>query len=288
MAFTFEGVDASGQSITGTTTVEGMQRANPKESSMTFSTFGNAVVGNDERYIFTQIGETSYLTAPSTGCITGPASDIDNPFDLFLDTGGFLIGEANRIMPDEFINNVDTFVYEITQENLNPADPASLDVSAVEGRLHIAKDKFYVARLVLTGLGSSEILSGDPNLEGDLYYEINFIEFFQLAPITPPEGCPSADPTAIEYPILEDAYELFSLGSELISYETNVSFDEALDFYQNEMAALGWIYDANESFIISPSAFLAFSNAEGANVTILIGAGSTGEESLSILITESQ
>lgn len=287
LVYTFEGVDASGQNISGSAIMEGVQGIDPRKSSMTFSTFGNAVVGNDDSFVFAQIGETSYLSASSSGCISGPNSDIDNPFDLFLETGGFLMGEANRVTPDEVINNVETYVYEITPENLNPDDPTSLDVVDVDGRLYIAKDGFYVVRLIMNGFGSSEVLSGDPNLVGDLYYELNFIESQEPIPISPPEECTTVDTGSFAHPILEDAYDIFSMGPEITTYETNTSFAEAVNFYETEMVANGWTYDQNASFITSPSAILSFSNADGKTVLILIGESSPGADSLSIVITES-
>ena len=256
LVFSFEGVDSSGQTVSGSAIMDGAQRTNPRESSMTFSTFGNAVIGNDDTFVFAQIGETSYLSAPSSGCISGPISDIDNPFDLFLETGDFLVGEANRVMPDEIINNVDTYVYEITPDNLNPDDPASLDVDDVEGRLYIAKDGNYVVRLIMNGFGSSEVLSGDPNLEGDINYELNFIESLEPITLSPPEDCTSVNPETSTYPLLEDAYDIFSMGPEITTYETNTSFEEAVEFYKTEMTANGWTYDQNASFITSPSAIL--------------------------------
>jgi hypothetical protein len=120
-----------------------------------------------------------------------------------------------------------------------------------------------------------------------MYYELNFTESLEPVAISPPAECSTADPTSSTIPLLEDAYDIFSMGSELTTYETNFSFDEAVEFYKTEMAALGWTFESGESFVTSPSAFLAFTDSEGKNVLIVIGQSTTSEEGLSIVITES-
>ena len=179
------------------------------------------------------------------------------------------------------MNDVDTYVYEITPANITEEDAEGLEVSDVAGQLNIAKEGFYVVRLLLTGFGTGQELSGDPNLEGDLFYELNFTELTDPVTIAAPEDCSGTDPTSFAYPLLDDASNFVSLGAGLSSYESNASFEEAVEFYKTEMAAAGWNLD--QEIVFSPDALLAFSMTDGKSVQISI---SSGDDVLTITIID--
>ena len=67
MDYTFE---APGP-ITGTVLLDSATQVEPYATTLEFFTFGNAVIGGEAVYTFTQILDTQYIVAPGVGCQSG-------------------------------------------------------------------------------------------------------------------------------------------------------------------------------------------------------------------------
>ena len=238
LEYTFS--DADGSPAIGAVLVEGETVVDPYASNLVFQMEGNAAQGSGETLVSTQIGDILYVVMPDFGCISGPDDEIETPFDTFLGAGGDLTGEAYRVQPDENVNGVDVYVFEITLDNMENAVTDEI-TELKEGRIYIAKDGFYVVRMRFVVVGINEDLSGDPTLEGEELYELNYYDFNEpVGEIVPPEGCTDmgAGDVETEYPLPEDASNLIEMAGVVI-FSTNLTLEEITEFYQTEMTAMG-------------------------------------------------
>jgi hypothetical protein len=123
----------------------------------------------------------------------------------------------------------------------------------------------------MSGNGTSEMLSGSPDHEGEIMYDLNYFDFNQPFEITPPEGC-DQDTAELEYPVTADAYQL-STTFGITSYKSDLPFEEVVQFYRDEMATAGWTL--TEEFVSGPIALLSFSGDTGSvQITIALDEGS--------------
>ncbi|HUF38281.1 MAG TPA: hypothetical protein VMN57_07150 [Anaerolineales bacterium] len=259
--------------ITGTILIDSATQVDPYATTLEFFTFGNAVTGGEGVYTFTQILDTQYAVAPGYGCRSGSAGLQANPFEVMLDTGGMLMGEAQFAGEDD-VNGVDTYVYTITMDNIDPLNVAGKDVRELtNGLVHIARAGGYAVRVVLEGRGVNELLSQDPNLDGDVYYELNFYDFDAPVTIEVPPACdavPGGNVMAI--PIMEDATGLVLIGNGILSYHTGGSIGDVIEFYEEAMPARGCgapIVSGD-----SGSATMSFPGCDGGEVSVIIAAQS--------------
>jgi hypothetical protein len=241
MDFRFEATQADGTPIASSWRLDGVGQAEPEASRYTFSGEGAANINGSAIFEVTYIGDQSYFYTSEMGCINMTVDTTASPFDTMVDTGGMLTNEVQRVMPDETINGVPAYHYAITQQNLDLADPESMDVREItDGAIYVAKDGGYVLRLVMEGRGASSLLSGDESLEGDIFYQLDFTPVPSVGEITPPEGCSVA--TEAEFPIMPDATATASFQG-FLSYQSPSTLEVIIDFYKTEMAAAGWSLD---------------------------------------------
>jgi hypothetical protein len=265
MEYSFIGTAADGTPVSGRITQQGAHRVEPRETSLTINTEGYGLDGQPQVIVFAEVGGTQYVVSQGLGCQTTAAGQMENPYGDFLDSGGFLTGQAQRLEPDETINGVLTSVYAIDASNLNPAGAASFNVREVsQGRLYLAQQGGYLVRLLIDGVGTNEALTGDPNATGNIHYQLDLSEFGEPVQISAPPECAAAGQTA--FPVMDDAYDISSVGGQY-SYRTNRSFDEVIAFYRAEMPAAGWSQGVES--IAAPTALLLFTRgADQATVTV--------------------
>ena len=224
--------------VTGSVRLEGATQVEPYETALEFDTEGRAVMGGGETFYFTQIAGTQYTVYQGFDCLTGTPGAQENPFSTMLDIGGMLTGDAQYI-GEEMVNNIPTYAYAITQDNVDTTDPAGIGVESIkEARIHIARDGGYVVRLLINGTGRASVLSGDAALTGDVYYELNYLDFGVPVDIQVPPGCPVSGAVESEYPVTDDAVNLTNVAG-VVTFETGLSMEAAVNFYKTEMPALG-------------------------------------------------
>jgi len=258
MDFRFESVEEDGTPVTSAWRLDGVNQVEPPASRYTFTGTGAASLEGSGVFEITTIGDQAYFFAAEMGCINMTLDAASSPFDTMVDTGGMLGNEARRVLPDDTINGVAVYHYEITEDNLDLADPTSLDVSELtNGAIYVAKDGGYVVRLVLEGRGVSSLLAGDGSLEGDIFYQLDFTPTPSVGKITSPEGCAGA--VESEFPMLPDASNTASFAG-FLSYNTNSDLPAVVDFYKAEMAAAGW--GLLDESVIANYATLSFSMAD--------------------------
>ncbi|MCB8928439.1 MAG: hypothetical protein H6652_22785 [Ardenticatenaceae bacterium] len=262
--------------VVGAATAQGSRTVSPNASNMVFTLSGDAASGLGETMTMTQIEDAFYTILPPQNCITlAGQSGFENPFDLFLDTGGFLTDDAQRMLPDETINGVDSAHYVLNAQNF-----ASWDVAEIyEADLYVAKEGGYVTRLMISGRGVNNLLNSDASQEGDIFYELNFIPEAVPA-IAVPQGCADAAELTSEYPMLADATAVQSAPG-LFSYETQTSFDEVIAFYKEALTANGEWAIAQE-IVQAPNATITFTGADG-TLMVNLGPGQNGGVIVGIL-----
>ena len=255
---------------------EGARTLTPAASLMVFNMEGGAGGGLGETMTVAQIADAFYYVMPPNDCISmAGQSGFENPFDLFLDTGGFLTGEVQRVLPNQTINGVDSRHYTISPENI-----ASLAVYEVyQADLFVAEDGRYVTRLLINGYGVNEVVSGDSLQEGEIYYELNFIPTADVPAITPPAGCGESNAIAADYPTLPDAAGIISMEG-LYSYETQTPLAEAVAFYIAEMESSGWTL--TQEIVQASNATLTFTGS-GGTVMVSMGPGQSGGTQVGII-----
>jgi len=254
MDFSFMAVDASGNPIDSVLTIDGLFDEDPEATRIDMLVTGAGDLGGVDSVVWVDTGDALYFYTAVNGCAVLPSQD-DSPYNDFVDTGGFLTGEVERVQPDEDINGVPSYVFAITDENLDRSDPTSMEVTEItNGRLYFAKDGGYVTRILLEGRGVSEVLAQDTALEGDIRYQLDFTPATGVE-ILLPEGCEAADSPESDYPLLDDANIVAAFGSYL-QYTTDYDIATVIEFYKTEMANLGWTL--GDEIAAGNTAFLSF------------------------------
>ncbi len=257
LSFSFEGIGADGSPVQGAVMADGERTLDPLAMNMTFDGLDNASLSGELPFSFSLIDNIYTFSAPLFGCATIPAGEFQDPFALLIDTGGFLLGNAPRMRPDDVINGVPVYSFSLDTSNVEPGE---LDIAQFDsGTVYIAKDGGYLVRLEMNGSGTSEMLSGSPDLEGDITYDLNYFDFNQTVEIKPPEGC-TQDSSELEYPVTPDAYQLSTVLG-ITSYKTDLPLEDVIQFYRDEMPAAGWTLE--EEFVSGPIALLSFAGDAG-------------------------
>lgn len=278
MDFSFMGVDASGNPVESVLSIDGLFDEDPEATRIDMMVTGAGDLGGVDSAVWVDTSETLYFYNAVTGCAVLPGQN-DSPYEDFVDTGGFLTGEVQRVQPDEDINGVPSYVFAVTDDNLDRSDPTSTDVTEItNGRLYVAKDGGYVTRILLEGRGVSEVLAQDSSLEGDIRYQLDFTPATGVE-INLPEGCEGVDVSESPYPMLDDAANVSAFGN-FLQYSTEYDFATVVDFYKVEMPALGWTLE--EELVAGSTAFLSFTMGDEAVAVVV--SDQTTDGSLSVTI----
>ncbi len=267
-----------GDELIGAANAQGNRTASPDASEIVFTMTGDAAGELGETMIITQIEDAFYAVLPPQPCITlSGQSGFENPFGLFLDTGGFLTEDAQRVLPDETINGVDSAHFVLSEQNLLDWEVYEI----YEADLYIAKDGGYVTRLRILGRGVNNVLNSNASQEGDIFYELNFIPE-AIPAIQVPEGCADATEINTQYPVLDDATAVTS-GPGVFSYETQTSFDDVITFYKDSLTANNEWTVAQE-IIQEPNATITFTGT-GGTLMVNLGPGLNGGVLVGIIAT---
>jgi hypothetical protein len=280
--FRFEGQNADGSDASGAMLLVGANQVEPRALSFEVSVSGAADLGDADTVIYTELDGQIYFWSENNGCANLPANaDQDSLFNNFVDTGGFLSETAQRVLPDETINGVPTYHYILGPENLDRSDPDSMDVTELtSGSVYVARDGGYVVRLVLQGIGTSNLLSANSGSQGEINYQLDFEPAPNGVTISPPDDCDVSESPQIDYPVLDDASNPTSFGG-FYSYQTLKSFDVAVDFYLTSLAEDGWTLEEDNS--AGGTAVMLFS-MDGRKISVVISPVADG--ALNVILAE--
>lgn len=279
LSYSFQAVGADGSPVVGRVDASGARTLNPLAMSMAFEGAGSPELASQLPLKFSLIEGSYTIYSQTVGCATIPAGELDNPFALLLDLGGFLTGQAARVRPDEVVNGVEVYRFAIDKSNV---DETELDVASIDsGAIYVAKEGAYIVRLELAGRGTNEALSGDPSLEGEVSYRLDYFDFDQPVAVAVPAEC--AEAAASDYPMVDDAFDIAGVAG-LLSYDTHQEFSAVVQFYKDQMPLAGWTQA--EEFIVGPLALLTFSGADGTVQVTVTSDASTQVVSVVILEVE--
>ena len=141
-------------------------------------------------------------------------------------------------MPDATINGVAAYHYALVLANLHMSDATSMQLNRISrGELYVAQDGNYLLRVVLEGRGTSELLTGDGGLEGNLTYVLDFAPLNSNADISIPTGCEAM--ASSDFPVMPDATNQ-TIFDGILSYQSPSEMTIIMDFYKDKMPASGW------------------------------------------------
>ncbi len=189
--------------------------------------------------------DRNYVYSPKLGCLALDTDEFDISNIPFSDQDGMLIGTAQKIEKSIMVNGVLTDKYELSENNINFDNIENGDVfEFIEGSIWMAREG-YLIRLEMTGTGTSTTLTGETELFGDIFYEINFTLVPGPLVINPPEECDldASGNLKSSLPLTDDAFNISSIGDSLLTYNTTKSVEVLMSFFSQEMQANGYTLD---------------------------------------------
>ncbi len=275
MVFDFESVNETGEPEAVHMTMESDRVMDPPASRTLISiesTDEAAGFGTVEMIV---VDGMAYTTVPGLGCFAEAADDTADE-DIFEDFfGDDFLGEiegAERVMPDEVINGVDTYHFVFDEEDVEDTDN---EIEELDGHIYVAKEGGYVVRLTMDGTGRVDVFDegGDDTAEdqlGTIHVELNTSDVNQPIDIQPPADCSTfdfgdlddqggaeLDAASALYPVIEQNQDLFTFEG-ILTYQTETPFDEVVSFYQSEMPTAGFTPVESGSIVTEGSAILQY------------------------------
>jgi hypothetical protein len=250
MDYSFSGVDANGNPLEGDMEIKADFIKEPSASRMFMEGAGAFAEGMSGPMEMVETGGSFYLYSDEFGCMSARSGESFNPMDDLLNDVDDLLGEAQRVYPDEVINGMDTYVYEITEENIVPDTTTDLQIEELTtAKVYVSKEYDTVVRVYMEGYGRSDVLTEDETAEGTVIYDVNFYDLDAAFTIEAPEGCGGAAGGETPYPVPEDSDVSIVMQVEgIFAYETSMSPADVLAFYEEELPALGYTINASSAF----------------------------------------
>jgi hypothetical protein len=297
LVYQFEGSGADGSAVTQSLTGEVGYISEPAANSLhlTMDGFVPGMTGPQEVAVV-QTADQVYTLAAGAPCVAVSAdqfsADMGNSFAELANPDTFLGSlEGAELAGSGEINGVEALHYTFDESDITQS---ASQFDSLTGNIYVAQDGGYVVKLEMEGTGSMAGAAGMQN--GTIRLTLDVLDVNQSFEITAPEGCDAAldvgdigdigggDVSASGYPTLDDAFEIVSF-EDTLTYKTNKTFDEAVQFYRDQMAAAGWQPEGTE-LIAQGTAVLQFVHSDGRKVTLAItGDPTTGAQQVVITPT---
>lgn len=262
-----------------------------------------ADMGGANQLEFYDVGGTIYMYTEAMGdqWISMPGSD-DDAF-----SEGFFAPDEDLELPKtaqcsselETINNIPTRHCTFSEADVVPDEESYEDL---RGDIWLAVDGNYIVKYQLEADGYS---SNQGDMEdlfdfGSVSFLYELSEVNAELTITPPEEALNApsldfggdvgdsggegDVSTGDLPVLDDAEELFSAAG-FVTYYTQSDIAAAVDFYRQELTALGWIEDTDSAYSDETVALLSFEK-EGSTLTLTLGKEDDGRVNVGLITAE--
>ncbi len=292
MVLEITGTDANGQEVTQSINSDFAIANDPKIMNlvMSFSGIGDSLGGMDSIEM-AQVEGASYMVIPEMGCVTTSGGDIleENPF-------------TSMMQPDQFLNDLDNTKYE-GQETVNGIrtrhysfDKSAMtgsdftDIQEAEGHVYIAEDGDFLVRMTLEATGKVDLFDEGLTDDGQMHIEINLTDVDVPVEAAIPEACAAEGgaPGGVtsDFPVLEDATEVTSFAG-VLSYQTTLSMEDILAFYDEALAAEGWVKDEDGSFVASGNALVNYTR-DGVTLNLTISPNEDGGGNYVILLSDTE
>ena len=270
--------DSTGTEITQTMQMELAVSSEPPATSMIMTAEGTENIDDMGEMEFIQIEDTSYINMGAMGCMVLPADD-NSAMSTEELASGFspesITEDLEKItlVGEETIDGITVLHYTYDETSLTAEEAA--DIKSLDGHIYIAKDGGYMVRSIIDVIGDSKFMDGfaSENFQPDTAttrIEMNLTDVNAAVEILPPAACAGQEvPEAVDWPMLEDASEVTSFAG-ILSYTTEVSGSDAIDFYNDAMTELGYTLDESSSFVSAGNGLLTFINSDDESITITI------------------
>ena len=235
-----------------------------------------------------QIDGTSYMVIPEMGCITTGGGDLleENPFSDMMSPDQFLNDLGNtKYEGEETINGIRTRHYSFDKFAMTDTDLN--DISEAEGHVYIAEDGDFLVRMVVDATGQIDLFDQGVTEDGQMHIEINLTDVDVPVEAAVPEACAGQTGGASsEFPVLEDATEVTSFAG-VLSYQTALPVEDILAFYDEALAAEGWVKDEDSSFVSSGNALVSYMS-DGVTLSVTISPNEESGGNYVILLSDAE
>ena len=285
----FDG-QSGGQPSQGRIEMTMEETQNPPASHLMMTMEGDTVaeVGGANAMDIYKMGDTVYLKNAAMGdsWVSFSGGDAES-FEQ-----GFFAPDEQLEMPDtancsgtETVNGVEAKHCSFTEQDV--ADDEVV-MESLQGDVWVAVDGGYIVKYTMTatGYGSGTDEEGLFGF-GDVSFEYNLTDANGDFTITlPPEAengggmdlgglGDSGDADPGDIPVLDDAEELMSMGG-LVTYYTAAGVSDVVEYYRQQLPALGWAENTDQGYSDDSTALLNFEkDGQSTMVTVTIEEGRT-------------
>lgn len=291
MALEITGKNASGEEVVQTMSSDFAFSNDPQIMNMIMSFSGIEDMAGSEKIEMAQIDGTSYMVIPEMGCITTSGGDIleENPFTSMMQPDQFLNDLGNtKYEGDETINGIPTRHYSFDKLAMTGTDLSEIDEA--DGHVYIAQDGDFLVRMVVDATGKIDLFDEGMTEDGQMHIEINLTNVDVPVEAAIPEACAAEDGSVggvnSEFPLLEDASEVTSFAG-VLSYQTALPVEDILAFYDDALAAEGWVKDEASSFVADGSGLISYTR-DDETLSVTISPNETGGGNYVILLSEAE
>ncbi len=262
-----------GQEVTQSINSEFTVSNDPQIMNIVMSFSGVDEVMDAESIEMAQVEGTSYMVIPEMGCITTSGGDIleENPFTSMMSPDQFLNDLENaKYEGEETINGIATRHYSFDKFAMSGTDVN--DIEEANGHIYIAKDGDFLVKMVIDATGKLDLFDEGLTEDGQMHVEINLTDVDVPVEATIPAACTAEDGSvggaSSDFPILDDASEVTSFAG-VLSYQTALSMEDIVAFYDDALANEGWVKDEEGSFIASGNALVNYMR-EGVSLSVTV------------------
>lgn len=291
MALEITGKNASGEEVVQTMSSDFAFSKDPQIMNMIMSFSGIADLAGSEKIEMAQIDGTSYMVIPEMGCITTSGGDLldENPFTSMMQPDQFLNDLGNtKYEGDETVNGIPTRHYSFDKSAMTGTDLS--EIEEADGHVYVAQDGDFLVRMVLDATGKIDLFDEGLTEDGQMHIEINLTDVDVPVEAAIPEVCAAEDGSVgganSEFPLIEDASEVTSFAG-VLSYQTALPVEDVLAFYDDALAAEGWVKDEAGSFVASGNALVSYTR-DGVTLSVTVSPNDAGGGNYVILLSDAE
>ncbi len=279
VTFSSKGTDAQGEPIDDMAEILTEYTRDPEARRMVMNFVDNTDPGAEQDAMESfQIGQDMYMFAgDDVGWMR--ISTEESPFadpELSMITSGNIFSdleEMRRVRPDEEISGIDSRHYEFDEQVLGKVFGEDVGAVTASGDVWIAKDGGFVTKYVLT----IEVAGGnggifDPNLASgviEMSFELQDVNG-DITIELPEEAAAGATLAGFTgaFPV-PDGSRVQAASANFTIVESDAPVAEALAFYEEALAELGWVKDEEGSMTMGDMASYTFSK-DGVRLSLLV------------------
>lgn len=305
----FEGT-SGGQPSKGQVVMDVSVTKDPPARHIKMTMEGSTVeqLGGSNTVEIYQVADTVYMYTAAAGgeWISMSAEGMGNGLDENM-----FLPEEDLVLPDTAdcgsttttVNGVEAYSCTFGLGDVSTEDVTFDNLS---GQAWVAADGNYVVKYIFEAQGYSDSSTSGPGLfdTGNVTYEYNLTEINADFEITVPEEALSSqsldlggmagggaaggdsgggdNAAAGDMPTMPDATELTSMAG-FTSYYTAAGVSQVVEFYRQELPALGWTEDESAGFSDDTTGLLSFEN-DGNMMMLTISAEGEGRTNVGLMV----